>query len=164
MKSIPLTQGKFAVVDDEDFDRLTAMGKWCAARRKRKGFPDVFYAVRNGPRSEKPRKTILMHHVVIGLPSGTPIDHANHDGLDNRKENIRRATPMQNMHNKRSSKTDNLPRGVRWVPGRQTYHAIIKVDGKSKFLGRFEDPLLAAAAYDAASLEHHGEYGIRNNI
>lgn len=164
MKSIPLTQGKFAVVDDEDFDRITAMGKWCAARRKRKGFPDVFYAVRNGPRSETPRKTILMHHAVLGIQSGTPIDHENHDGLDNRKANIRSATPMQNMYNVRLKKNNNLPRGVRWVPSRQVYHAIIKVDGKSTFLGRFDDHLQAADAYDRASLEHHGEYGIRNNI
>jgi len=86
-RKIPLTQGKFAIVDPEDYERL-AKYKWHLARS-----PTGLYATRwQRFASKNTRKRIWMHREVISVPKNMVCDHINHNGLDNRRANLRAAT------------------------------------------------------------------------
>lgn len=105
MKYIPLTQGKFALVDDEDFISLSKF-KGCAAFRN-----GTWHAVRGVTRSGK-SFGIKMHSVIARAPIGMDIDHANINGLDNRRENLRIATRSQNQANRPKRHGKNPYKGV----------------------------------------------------
>ncbi|MFA5301040.1 MAG: HNH endonuclease [Lutibacter sp.] len=90
MKTIPLTQGKFALVDDADFEWLSQW-KWCAARDHKY---DRWYACRHIK-----HKVIGMHRFVMNAPRGFHVDHKNHNGLDNRRCNLRICTNRENQQN-----------------------------------------------------------------
>jgi hypothetical protein len=82
-KLIPLTQGKFAIVDNADFDWLNQW-KWYAVKSY-----NTWYARRFS--------SIPMHRQIMSAPSGTEIDHRNHNGLDNRRQNLRFSTSAENQ-------------------------------------------------------------------
>ncbi|MHC4988800.1 MAG: hypothetical protein ACYTFX_09945, partial [Planctomycetota bacterium] len=90
VRMIPLTQGKFALVDEADYADLIRYS-WCANRNKpgSKGHRDMFYAVRSikRKRTTKANRTIRMHRVIMGAKPGEIVDHINHNGLDNRRCN-----------------------------------------------------------------------------
>ncbi len=90
---IPLTQGKFTVVDAEDYERLSRH-KWCAAKNR-----ENFYAHRY-----RDGTIVNMHREIMGAPKGVVCDHKNHDCLDNRKSNLRLCTNAQNQYNKKAKK------------------------------------------------------------
>jgi hypothetical protein len=92
------------------------------------------------------------------------VDHINGDGLDNRRENIRLASPTQNQQNKRkqSAPASSRYKGVTFKTARGRWEASIRVDGKNTFLGRFHDEEAAAHAYDAAARIHHGRFASLN--
>lgn len=94
MKEIPLTQGKVALVDDEDFELLNQLN-WYAYKNK----TGNYYAVRNYSAEKGKRKIILMHREIMDAPKGIQVDHRNGDGLYNQKENLRLATHQQNSFN-----------------------------------------------------------------
>ena len=148
MKEIILTQGKVALVDDEDFEKVTQF-KWCAVRDRK-----TWYAVRRIGRG-----LMRMHQFISGI-SGA--DHKNHNGLDNQRDNLRSATHSQNCANrtKSSRKTYSRFRGVsraknRWV-------AQITVAGQNHYIGRFISESEAAAAYDSAARKHFGRFATLN--
>ena len=95
MKHIPLTQGKFALVDDDDFERLNQR-KWHVMK-----WGNTWCAGRQSLKREGKKKTIYMHREILGLGSGRDIqvDHINHNGLDNRRCNLRPCTCQQNQWN-----------------------------------------------------------------
>lgn len=109
-----------------------------------------------------------MHRQILGLEFGDRRqgDHKNHNTLDNRRENIRVATPSQNSQNAKSPrKTSSGIKGVRFVEGvRGTrWTADITVGGKRVFLGSFPSPELASAAYQEAQQKYHGEFAFLDN-
>lgn len=158
-RRIPLTRGKFAIVDDADYPMVSRV-RWSAMKSERKNFDDAFYAVRT-PKVDGQKTVLLMHRLITGAGPHQEVDHADHDGLNNRRFNLRVATTTQNLQNMR--KVDRgLPRGVHYVQRKGKYVASIRVNGAHKNLGYFESAESAGAAYDAASLLHHGEFGIRN--
>ncbi|TAL13964.1 hypothetical protein EPN95_04725 [Patescibacteria group bacterium] len=140
MKKIPLTQGKFALVDDEDADLVEGY-KWTA---KKDG--NRFYAYRR----VGPRKTLYMHRLLLGLTDPkVDTDHRDGDGLNNRRENLRACTRSENMRNtgKRVTNTSGY-KGVCWDKGKEKWRAAIRLDGKRIFLGYFADPIEAAQTYE----------------
>ncbi len=157
MKEIPLTQGQVALVDDEDYDYLMQW-KWCAMYD-----PTIcnYYAVRNTARSEwvnGKSRLIYMHKVILGNPD-TQVDHRNVNTLDNRNENLRIATASNNQQNKRKYKNNTSGyKGVVYAKRRGKWQAVIKINGKAKFLGYFATPESAFAAYTKAALELHCEF------
>lgn len=162
MKEIPLSQGKVALVDDEDYDRLVAMGKWRAI----KGY-QTYYAIKNSPRIKgEKRTTYYMHRVIMDCyDSKKEIDHCDFDGLNNQKSNIRIATRSDNKSNTRVRK-DNVSgyTGVYPTRNKKKYVAEIKNRLGRKYLGVFEKAEDAALAYNRVAAEMYGEFACLNKI
>lgn len=153
---IELTQGKRAIVDEIDAD-LGRM-KWYADDVGRETSL-AWYAVRNSSVSDGKKHAIRMHRVIleriIGRPlmAGEQAIHANNDGLDNRRANLRLATRTQNNANARIRTTPKSSkyRGVTWDKRCRRWRAQIGFKGKNKFLGDYDHEEDAARAYDAAA-------------
>lgn len=150
MKEIPLTKGKFAIVDDEDYEIL-------------KGYAWLYscgYAVRNALRIDQVKlSTISMHRVIAKTPGPLLTDHKNGNKLDNRKENLRICTFSENFFNQGPHK-DNLTgyKGVCFNRKYNRYQSQIMARGKSHYLGSFLTAEEAHAAYVKASKLLHGEF------
>lgn len=153
MKQIPLTQGLVALVDEEDYDRVMAAGKWYARRGG-----STFYAQRRAPQGGD--RKIRLHSFLTGWPL---VDHINLDGLDNRRANLRQASHAENMWNRRrlSNNTSGF-KGVRWHKVHGKWEARIRTDGRRRHLGSWSTAEEAAHAYDAAARELHGEFARLN--
>lgn len=103
MKTIQLTRGMVAIVDDDDYDHVTQFS-WYAIKRRR-----LWHAAHK--RTNKP---LYMHRVLLNAPPDMEVDHANGDGLDNRRHNLRLCTKRQNAQNRRSGakgKSESVPCG-----------------------------------------------------
>ena len=152
-RKIPLTQGKYAIVDPEDYEELTKY-KWFAKR-----FKGRFYAGRTVK-----KKTVRMHQAIIGDVEGKVIDHINHNGLDNRKANLRFVTTQQNSWNRRKNRGNYSSRykGVAWSKSRKKWRTKVKCNGRVISIGHFDDERAAAMAYDARAKKLFGEYAAPN--
>ncbi len=150
---VPLTKGYEAVIDAVDVP-LVAGFNWCANKDKH-----VVYAIRTDLSGVKRRGTSI-HRTILGEPAGMCVDHIDRDGLNNRRANLRVATPEQNRHNSKMlcTNTSGL-KGVHWRDDQKKWRAQITVAGKKKNLGYFPTKEEAHAAYCKASQELHGEFG-----
>jgi len=117
---------------------------------------NTWYAARSEGKNQ-----IHMHREIINAPADLQVDHINGNGLDNRRENLRLCTNAENARNRRLSKNNTTGyKGVDLDANR--YRAQIRVGQKFVYLGRFDDPIEAAKAYDAAAREHYGEFARTN--
>lgn len=163
MKTIPLNQGKVALVDDSEFEQLSRF-RWFVVKSRSKHHVR-WYAKRNPTIANHNRIVVLMHRQILGLEPGTYCDHRNHNGLDNRRENLRPATRAQNNGNQRKAPgTSSRYKGVSWNKNASKWIANIKINGRSKYLGYFTTEQAAAAAYDRAALIHFGEFALTNGM
>ncbi len=135
MRKIFLTQGMFAIVDDDDFGRLNSQ-RWCADKRNTK-YKTEFVA-RNGQ--------TLMHRVIMKAKEGEEVDHINGNSLDNRKSNLRIVTRRQNAQNRHDNRTSRFP-GVSWNKGKNKWECRIRINGHKKHVGYFKNEEKAAQAY-----------------
>lgn len=154
MKTIPLTQGQVALVDDEDFEKFGHL-KWHAAWQKNTG---TFSARRTVNRRRKYTRHDL-HREIMGNPDGLKVDHKNHDTLDCRRSNLRICTTIQNGQNRRGANVNSKSgiRGVYYEKARG-WRASIRVNKKLIDLGRFRNRSMAASARARAAEEHFGEF------
>jgi len=157
MKSILLTQNKVALIDDEDFERLNKY-KWCAFHLK-----NYWYATRNIRIVTNRQILLYMHRIIMDPPSNVMIDHADGNGLNNQKSNLRICTSSQNIANTKIS-CDNTTgfKGVAYHKLQGKYTARVQKDGVRFNLGVFINPKDAALAYDKAALEMFGEFARLN--
>jgi hypothetical protein len=159
-RKIPLTQDKYTIVDPEDYEKL-ARYRWYALRIERS-----FYAVRQYKTNKGRGKyeSVRMHQEIMGAAEGKVIDHINHNGLDNRKANLRFATIQQNTWNQRKSRGNYSSRykGVAWSKRRKKWRTRITLNGRVTFIGHFDDERAAAMAYDAKAKELFGDYAAPN--
>lgn len=157
MKKLSLTQNRFALVDDQDYDWLMQW-KWHALRQR----TGNWYAVRS--EGKWPNRTLVyMHDAIMAPPKGFRVDHRKGDGLDNRREMLRVCTNYQNNQNARKRKDNSSGyKGVTWNKVRRKYQARIQVNHKSMSLGYYDDPANAANAYDVAARKHFGDYARTN--
>jgi len=163
MKTIQLTQGKVALVDDDDYDFLSQW-KWHSLKAKRKQSDTVWYAIRSTPRPN--RKTIYMQREVaarIGFTNTPEVDHEDRDGLNNQRHNLRPCTVSQNRWNaiKRSGRTSRF-KGVYWNKKGGKWMARIFHLGRHHYLGMSDNEIEAARAYDDAAVHHFGEFARLN--
>ena len=157
-RRIPLTQGKFAVVDPADYPSL-ARYKWRLCRTKGK---NVLYAERSIRLPSGKYSRILMHHHLIHVPDGYVIDHINGDGLDNRRANLRLATVAQNAWNSKKRNPRSGYKGVWFAKDKHLWRAAIVCNRKRLHLGYFRDKVDAAKAYDNAARKFHGRFANLN--
>ena len=166
MKEIPLTQGKVALVDDEDFEFLTQW-KWSLARHK-DGIHNNNYAYRQSEFTDSIRRSIKMHRLIMGLQSGDNqhTDHINGNGLDNRKENLRICTVTENNRNRPIRRQNSSGyKGVCFSHCKsKPWAARITVNYKDIKIGYFLTKELAALAYNEAARKYHGEFAHLNKV
>jgi hypothetical protein len=159
MKRMPLTKGKEALVDNEDYAYLMQW-KWHAAKGGK-------YAARDTRLFDRGRGKVIYMHDVVANRKGLfgKVDHGNRNTLDNQRGNLRRATGSQNGAN-RGPQVNNTPgyKGVTWDRARQRWLASIKVHGWRINLGRFDDKIEADLAYNEAALKHFGEFAYLNPV
>lgn len=142
---IPLTKGRWALVDKES-EALVSDRNWVVTSHG--------YATAN---------RVYMHRLIVGASTGVIVDHKNHNKLDNRRENLRLTTQVGNTQNKQISKNNQSGyKGVHWHKKNEVWRAQIKVGSKIVSLGCFDDLQTAARAYDAAAIEHFGEFAFLN--
>lgn len=157
MRTVDLTQGKVALVDDEDF-ALVAGVKWYANKNKRTWYARRFAYFGDGKQG---RTIVKMHRLIIGAKPGDIVDHINGDGLDNRRSNLRICDSSQNACNRlRRPNVSGPYRGVWMAHGR--WVARIRVHGKAIWLGAFDSALEAALTYDVTASSLHGEFARLN--
>lgn len=150
-REIPLTQGKIALVDEEDFEWLNS-SRWCAAKSHR----NKFVAMRRGTLGSRNRETILMAREILGLRKGDKeeADHENHDTLDNRRNNLRILLPEANKRWVPSRGGSSKFVGVTWDSSRTLWRAQIQVDQVVYNLGRYSTEIEAALARDRYVIEN----------
>ena len=154
MKKIPLTQGKFTIVDDGDFEYLKNF-KWSFAKG---------YAVRNNKIKGNFRH-LFMHRIILKPSPKMFTDHINHNKLDNRRCNLRECTMSQNLMNQKvSSVSTSGYKGVHFLKDRQKWQVEIMVFYKKIYLGQFDNKLDAALAYNKAALKYFGEFACLNEL
>lgn len=155
--SIPVGE-HFALIDKADAE-LVAVHRW----RPMESQSGRLYAY-----TVIGRKTVFMHRLILGTGDGFDTDRRNRDGLDNRRCNLRPATRAQNVANTPKSKRrdgrswTSAYKGVCWNRDQRGWQASIRIDGRLKFLGRFDDEADAARAYDGAAVAAWGEFARLN--
>ena len=160
MKKILLTQGKFALVDDEDYDFLMHW-KWYAVKGR-----STWYAARF---TRHPTKgwakpiMIQMHRLIMRTVDGRFVDHVNHNGLDNRQTNMRNCNCAENGRNMLPRKNcASKYKGV--FRAKTKWQARITCNYKAIQLGNYTSEIEAAIAYNAKAKQLFGEFARLNNV
>lgn len=149
MKEIKLTQGKVAIVDNEDYESIN----------KHKWFYNSGYAVRRNGKSH-----MKMHRQIMNTPQGEITDHINGNKLDNRRQNLRIVNNQVNILNRPLQKNNESSfRGVSWHSGVGKW--IVQIGSNSfedKYIGYYDDKIQAALAYDRAAQAIFKEHAVLN--
>lgn len=152
---IPLTQGQNAIVDAADYEWLNQwnwLAHWYPATK-------TFYAERR----VKAGKNIFMHTFILDCDGTALGDHKNHNTLDNRRNNLRRATRLQNASNQKLYRSSTSGyKGVVWHKKMQMWTARVQLNKKRRWLGQFQTSKDAALAYDKEARKHRGEFAVLN--
>ncbi|HIJ67680.1 MAG TPA: hypothetical protein HPP51_05280 [Planctomycetes bacterium] len=144
---------KFAVVDADDLERIS-MYNWCAVRRNR-----TWYAKTLRPDGSH----LSMHRLIADAPKHLMVDHKDHNGLNNRKNNLRLCTNAQNQYNSKPRKGGtSRHKGVYFDKSHNKFRAVIYHKSKRYNLGDFVDQDAAARAYDKKARELFGQFAYLN--
>ena len=154
MKKIKLTQNKYALVDDNDFEELNKF-KWHALKDE-----NTFYTGRKiWDKNTKKQKMITMHRVIMKTPKGKETDHIDRNALNNQRSNLRIVTHSQNQMNKGMGKNNTSGfKGVSWDKNSKKWQANIKENNKRLYLGLFETKEEAYKAYVEACKKYHRDF------
>ena len=168
-KKIKLTQGKYAIVDADDYDELI---KWKWHIKPSGG--SSFYAVHSEsiytPKSKTTKwsrrcRQYNMHRIIMKVPPNKQIDHINGNGLDNRKANLRVCSKSENSRNKVrwSNKKSSIYKGV-FQRSKNCWSAVIGFERNIYHLGYFNTEKKAALAYNKAAKQYHRKFARLNEI
>jgi hypothetical protein len=157
-RTIILTQGQVARVSPHRYEELSR-NKWFAAWSP---LTQSFYAKRNARTPDGKRYQTSMHRQIMGLDYGDPrqVDHKNRKKtLDNTDENLRFADDIEQKCNQGPKRTNKSGyKGVCWSKKAKKWVAQIQFHGKNKWLGCYDTPELAYAAYCEAAKKYHREF------
>lgn len=145
-----------AIVDDDVFDRMVALGRrWSAARR-----PHTTYAGRDELIDGK-KVRIYLHRWILDAPNGAQVDHINGNGLDNRRANLRIVTPSENLLNQnRPTRSSSGYRGVAPIKESKNWRAYVNVTGRQIQIGVYPSATVAAVARDRYVARYHPTAGL----
>lgn len=150
-RRIKLTQGKYALIDHEDFE-LVSRFKWY--------FSSLGYVSRSGC-----KKHFTLHQLIMKTKKGEYVDHVNRNKLDNRKENLRIVTNQQNSFNRIKSKNNKTGyKGVTYNKNANKFMSYINLNYKQIYLGLFNDKKEAAQSYNIAAIKYHGKFARINKL
>lgn len=169
MKEIKLTQDKVTLVDDNDYEYLMQW-QWNASKGVK-----TYYARRT---ANDPRRTVIMHRELLGAKKGQMVDHKDHNGLNNQRENIRLCSARDNCRNRPSRGLSKYLGVVQFCCCKQytnkageqiekKYHywrTSVYVDGKRKYLGSFSSEIEAAIIYNIAARKYYREFANPNKF
>ena len=152
-KRIKLSWGKWAIVDAEDYGRLRKY-KWCAIYSGRSWYAKTF---------GMDGTVLSMHRMVVDAAKGLIVDHIDHNGLNNRRSNLRLCTRKQNNYNTRPRKgCTSKYKGVSFSKEKNRFRVFINYNKKQYYIGVFKDEIEAAKAYDKKARELFGEFAYLN--
>ena len=144
-----------AVISDEDSGIVSGY-KWRLRKTPRSMYARTSVKTKSGE-----WRDVLMHRLILGIGDDSMVDHANGNGLDNRRDNLRIASHSQNAMNKRKAGGTSRFKGV-LLSSAGTWQANIWINGRSVYLGRHRSEEAAALAYDRAALSSFGEFAKTN--
>jgi hypothetical protein len=142
-----------ALVDDEDCETVSAY-VWSPVQFR----GGTFYAQRT---TDQRGGKQFMHSLITGWAR---VDHANGNGLDNRRQNLRQADHSENAANSRPRGGSSPYKGVSWNKNSRAWTAYVVWRGARYYCGTFQDELEAARAYDVKARELHGEFARLNGV
>ena len=150
MKEIQLTQNKVAIVDDDDFERISQYNYYFNGK----------YPCRNKLISKDKYKTWYIHWDVIGKPEiPFQIDHRDGNRLNNSKTNLRMCSNEQNSYNRHIlPRNKSGYRGVSWVKNARKWRSQIYFKRKQIYLGLFSSKEDAIMVYNDAAKKYHKEF------
>lgn len=150
MKEIPLTKGFVAFIDDDDYDRVIAMGKWQAILNIS---VNTYYAIHSMGKGN-----IRMNRFIMNTPKGMVCDHINGNTLDNRKSNLRNCTQTQNLWNTGHQKNNKLKQKYIRQLKAGTYEVHLRLYGESVFRKAFKTLEEAIIIRDEKAKIYYGEF------
>ncbi len=153
---IRLTQGKTALVDLEDWERVRQY-RWHT-----KPGHSTFYGRTHVYEQGLKQRTFYLHRVALDTLAGQQIDHWNKNGLDCRRSNLRLCDDALNQQNTLSRKGTSRFKGVSWNTRKRKWRVAFNWQGKTHFVGYFDDEEDAARAYDARILPLAGAFARPN--
>lgn len=156
---VPLTQGKFAIIDIADVP-LIENHTWCVVKRGRS-----LHAMRGvRPSQGRSYESIYLHRAILDIKDTViQVDHIDGNGLNNRRANLRPCSIEENVRNKRSRLNSSSEYvGVYWNKIMGIWGAQIACKNKTTHLGFFKDAKIAAIAYDIEALKNYGEFARTN--
>jgi hypothetical protein len=151
IRFIPLTKGKVAIVDAADYDWLSSF-TWSTSQKA-----SGVYACRHVK-----RKNIYMHRVIMNPPTGKVVDHIDHNGLNNRRCNLRICSIADNSRNTRGRGKSSRFKGVYWNKNRKKWISFISHNRKYHHIGYFDNEADAASAYDKTARKLFKEFAYLN--
>ena len=151
VRTIALTQDRFATVDARDYRRL-ARDRWFAVRQEGR-----YYARRNTEGG-----VAYMHREIMRAPAGMVVDHRNNNGTSNCRANLRVCTQQENSYNSRPHGSTSRFKGVSYIADLNVWQAAICTEHKTWPIGYFDDEIEAAKAYDREALRRFGPFAWLN--
>jgi len=160
-RKIPLSNGKYAIVDDEDYE-LVSKFKWHYLPSNRNGYA-ISHCHLGMLNKKRITSTILLHRLIMRPPKGVNIDHISGNGLDCKRNNMRFCNQSENLRNSRPQKnTRSKYKGVSWHNKLGKWRAYINISAKQIHLGIYGSEIEAAHAYNAASIKYFGDFAYLN--
>lgn len=164
---IQLSQEQVTIIDVDDAE-LAAL-RWHASFFPGYHGGGKFAVMRNTQRKNGKWSTEYLHRVIMARVLGRDllqrehVDHINSDTLDNRRTNLRLASPSENLRNRGKNRNNTSGfKGVSCFKRTGRWHARIWANGKCHHLGYYDTPEDAAHAYDIAARKVHGKFARLN--
>lgn len=155
---VPLNRGYFTAIDEIDADLVTCKFQVGISASTK------VYAIKPSTLNGK-YKPLKVHRLIMERVLGRPllptelVDHADGDGLNNRRSNLRLCTKSTNaVNSKRRSDNQSGFKGVCFHPFSGLWRAYIRAEGKQVSLGYFKTPQEAHEAYKVAAVKFYGEF------